>query len=65
MWLGLELEDTQGGDICEAPKSQQLAAQSPGASRGSPYSIYSCNCLVHFLTSRMSPGTKWALQLIV
>lgn len=36
MWLGQRSWRTQKKtDICEAPKSQQLAAQSPGASRGS------------------------------
>ena len=34
-WLRQELEDTQGGGIYEVPKRYQLAAQSPGASRGS------------------------------
>lgn len=34
-WLRQELEDARGGGIYEVPKRHQLAAQSPGASRGS------------------------------
>lgn len=63
MCLGQDLKDTRGGDICEAPKSQQPAAQSLRPLGGvSPYSICSRICLVHSLISRMSPGPKWALQ---